>query len=102
MKTSVKYWCFAALLIVISSCGSNSKKDSLSEVHVITIEDATVADLMNEEKVVVVVNNDAEEGAIEKALNQDEQAIKLENATESDLMDKDKTIIVNAKDGVVK
>jgi len=90
MKTSFKILSVVVLFVGLIGCGveEESKED-----QVISIEDATNEDLMDEDKMIIVPNES--EGPSEVS---DGDIIMLEEATEADLMDENKTIVVVAED----
>lgn len=94
MKTSIKILSTVVLFNGLIACGAEEKP---TEDQVISIDDASKEDLMDEDKMIVVSNDS--EGPSEVS---DGDIIMLEDATEADLKDENKTIVVVADDEAEK
>lgn len=90
MKTSIKILSAVVLFAGLIACGVEEEP---TEDQVISIEDATNEDLMDEDKMIVVSNDSVGPSEVS-----DGDIIMLEDATEADLMDENKTIVVVADD----
>ncbi|MGB0271715.1 MAG: hypothetical protein ACPGAJ_07360 [Schleiferiaceae bacterium] len=94
METRIKILSTVVLFTGLIACGGEEKP---TEDHVISIEDASKEDFMDEDKIIVVSNDS--EGPSEVS---DRDIIMLEDAAEADLMDENKTIVVVADDAAEK
>lgn len=87
MKTSIKILSTVVLFTGLIACGAEEKP---TEDQVISIEDASKEDLMDEDKMIVVSNDSVGPSEV-----LDGDKIMLDDATETDLMDEGKMIVVS-------
>ena len=94
MKINVSVLSIAVILTAMVGCGTEevSKDD-----QIISIEDATKEDLMDENNMIVVTNDSVGPSSVSA-----EDIIMLEDVTEADLMDENKIVVVVNPDSVSK